>query len=145
MERKRKGNKKVSKRVQKKKTLRDSVTYSGLEKRFFSKKKQEYHDIEEYIKTIDDPKVLAWMNNFMEEWVGARLNHPGRKFHKSKANRKKVFGANNARNRDMMGEYRRVDNGGGCVATKILDTMSPDNDYEDSLNELIDLMRAIED
>ena len=140
---KRKSTKKVSKRVQEKpkaKTLRASKKYPGLEKRFFSKKKQEYHDIEEYIKTIDDPKVLAWMNNFMEEWLGARLNHPGKKFHTSKKRRKQVFGANNARNRDMASEYRKLDNNGGCLATAILDSLSTENP-EDSLIEWIDLTK----
>ena len=46
------------------------------------------------------------MSSFMEEWVGARLNHPGKKFHKSRKDRKKVFDANNARNRDFMSKPR---------------------------------------
>jgi hypothetical protein len=148
MEKKRKTNKKSTKSVQasvqppKKKTVRNSKKLPGLEKRFFSRKKQEYHDIEEYIKTIDDPKVLRWMNNFIEEWLGARLNHPGRKFHKSKKNRKRVFDANNARNRDMMSEFKKLDNQGGCLATAILDSQSTNNP-EDSLIELLDLKKSL--
>lgn len=49
------------------------------------------------------------MSAFMEEWVGARLNHPGKKFHKTRKDRKKVFDANNARNRDFMSKPR-IDN-----------------------------------
>lgn len=109
-------SKRISKKTQdtkkkraskKKKTTRSEAKLAGLEKRFFSKAKQVQHDLD-YINQIDDPKVLEWMNNFMEEWVGARLNHPGKKFHKSKIDRKKIWDANNARNRDVMSIHTKV-------------------------------------
>ena len=80
----------------------------------------------------------------MEEWLGARLKHPGKKFHKSNKRRKQVFDANNARNRDMASEFRRLDNGGGCLATAILDNATTVNP-EDSLIEWLDLIRTSKD
>jgi hypothetical protein len=37
----------------------------------------------------------------MEEWNGANLNHPGKKFHKTKEERKKCYDRNNSRQRDI--------------------------------------------
>lgn len=90
--------------VKKKKTKRDRAKYPGLEAKYFSRIKQEFHDID-YADQLSD-KEKAWMSAFMEEWVGARLNHPGKKFHKTRKDRKKVFDANNARNRDFMSKPR---------------------------------------
>lgn len=44
------------------------------------------------------------MSTFMEEYLGARVNHKSKKIHKkldTKEGRKKVFDPNNARNRDI--------------------------------------------
>lgn len=71
----------------------------GLDKTYFSKVKQEFHDID-YTKDLNE-KEKKFMSTFMEESLGANLNHPGKKLHKSKAMRKSVFDANNARQRDI--------------------------------------------
>lgn len=77
----------------------------------------------------------------MEEWVGARLNHPGKKFHKSKKDRKRIWDANNQRNRDMMGKFDRVSNNDNCKATDILEITQTESP-EDAMIEMIDLKKA---
>jgi hypothetical protein len=88
----------------KKVTRRDKEKFPGLHARFFSKIKQEYHDID-YANQLSD-KEKDFMSRFMDEWLGARLNHPGKKLHKTKKERKMVYDANNARNRDVMSQGR---------------------------------------
>lgn len=117
--------------TKKKKTKRDQAKYPGLEPKFFSRIKQEFHDLD-YVDQLSD-KEKAWMSAFMEEWVGARLNHPGKKFHKSAKDRKKVFDANNARNRDFMSKPR--------VDSKHLDYVELDRSIDtpimDEIRELL--------
>lgn len=76
----------------------------GLDKTYFSKVKQEFHDID-YTKELND-KQKAFLSTFMEEELGARLNHKGRILNKSKKQRKRVFDANNARQRDVYSQLR---------------------------------------
>ena len=59
---------------------------------------EEIQDID-YLHKLND-KEKAWLNNFMEEYVNANMQHEGKKFHKTKKSRKKVYDKNNARNRD---------------------------------------------
>lgn len=80
-------------------TVRDSSSLSGLNKKFFSKVKQEFHDLD-YINQLDN-KNRAYMSSFMEETLGARFNHNGKKFIKTKAGKKKIYNENNARQRDV--------------------------------------------
>lgn len=82
-----------------KKTIRDSSYHPALNKRFFSKVKQEFHDID-YAHTLDD-KAKAFLASYMEEHLGARFNHSGKKLTKSKAGKQKVYNENNARQRDQ--------------------------------------------
>jgi hypothetical protein len=122
--------------AKRKATVRSNEKFPGLKKRFFSKAKQIQHDID-YVDKINDPKVLKWLNNFMEEWVGARLNHPGKKFHKSKKDRKRIWDANNARNRDVMSIHTRFGSESDDYVFNLLEdieTQSP----EDSIIEMID-------
>lgn len=120
----------------KKTTTRGKDKEAGLKPRFFSKAKREIHDID-YADQLTDPKVRKWMNNFMEEWVGARLNHEGKKFHKSRKSRKVVYDANNRRNRDMFNKYERVFTTDKCAATEILDLI-PSENPEDALIDYLD-------
>lgn len=83
---------------------RDKVKNPGLKKNKFSKIKQEYHDID-YAHKLDS-KTAAWLNNFMEEDLGARLNHPGKKIYKTDADRKACYQRNNERNRDIYSNWR---------------------------------------
>lgn len=99
---KKKAAKPAKRKAKKKTSIRDKIRYVGLDGRKFSKIKQEYHDLD-YVDQLTDAEK-DWMSRFMEEYLGARVKHKGKKIHKglnSKAGRKKLFDANNARNRDM--------------------------------------------
>lgn len=61
--------------------------------------KQEFHDID-YVDQLSD-KDKKYLSTFMEENLGANLNHQGRKINKTKEQRKSIFDANNARQRDI--------------------------------------------
>jgi hypothetical protein len=78
---------------------RDKIRNVGLDGRKFSKIKQEYHDIDYVDKLSDEEK--EWLSRFMEEDLGARFNHPGKKVYRKKADRIASFRRNNARQRDM--------------------------------------------
>lgn len=73
---------------------------SGLNKHKFSKIKQEYHDINEYAFKLNS-EAEDWLNRFMEEDLGARLNHDGKKIYKKKKDKTETFRRNNQRNRDL--------------------------------------------
>lgn len=95
---------KVAEPKRKRSTRYASRGLVGLEKRFFSKVKQEFHDID-YVDQLGE-KDRKFMSTFMEESLGANLSHPGKKLHKTKAERKLVFDANNARQRDIYAQMR---------------------------------------
>jgi hypothetical protein len=80
-------------------TVRSASSYPALQQRFYSKIKQEYFDID-YLDKLDK-KTLKVLNEFMEETLNARFNHPGTKRLKTKAQKKVSMDANNARNRDL--------------------------------------------
>jgi len=80
-------------------SIRSTTSYPALQQRFYSKIKQEYFDID-YLDKLD-PKALKILNEFMEETLNARFNHPGTKRLKTKAQKKVSMDANNARNRDL--------------------------------------------
>lgn len=65
---------------------------------------EEITDIDYVHKLNTEEK--QWLNNFMEEWVNANLDHSGKKFHKSKKSRKIVYDRNNARNRDVFSQSK---------------------------------------
>jgi hypothetical protein len=85
--------------TKKKKTIRDKNRFSALEKRFFSRVKQEYHDFD-YIDKLGD-KDKSILNSFIEESLGARFNHDGKKIYKSKTKQREIFNENNSRQRDL--------------------------------------------
>lgn len=101
--RKNKKNKKVEKTARKK---RDTAAYPGLDKRLFSRVKQEYHDID-YADKLN-PEDKQWMSDFMTEWLGANLKEGATKMHKRPKQRKRVFDMNNARNRDTISNTRAM-------------------------------------
>jgi hypothetical protein len=98
-----KSSKKVTRskksKPQRRKTVRDRLSFAGLNGRFFSKIKQEFHDID-YASQLSD-KEKAWLASYMEEFLGARFNHTGRKFVKSKSGKQEIYNENNARQRDQ--------------------------------------------
>lgn len=113
------------------KSRRDGVKYPGLEGRFFSRVKQEYHDID-YAHKLNE-KEKAWMNSFMEEDLGANFDHPGKKIYKnSNPKRKASYRRNNYRNLDMYGQAKVQ---GKVVDTKVEDAL--DEQFETDLIESI--------
>lgn len=47
-----------------------------------------------------------WLSNFNEEYVGGNFNHEGKKFHRSKKQKKTCYDRNNARLRDVVARNR---------------------------------------
>lgn len=124
----------------KKETRRDRETYSGLKRRFFSKVKQEFHDLD-YIHLLDE-KAQEFLSHFMNEWLGANTKEA--KLHKTKKDKKKVNDANNARNRDIYANKRAA--GAMIDYEKIrsqFDEIHGSDNYEDELIDYIDSKKAI--
>lgn len=92
----------MSKPVKKK---RDMVEYVGLKKQFFAKAKRELIDFD-YLDKLS-PDELRWLSTFVEEYAGARLNHPYKKLHKKK-HHKEIYDANNARARDIYAKFKKI-------------------------------------
>ena len=131
-----------------KKRKRDLVKYPGLDKRFFSKIKQEYHDID-YAHKLSD-KDQKWLSQFMEENLGAQLNEKTLKnkynkkpIHKSKAQKKDCYDRNNARQRDIYGLSRatgKLNDYDSNYVADYIESMSKDDmlSYEDELIKKLD-------
>lgn len=126
---------------------RDVTPFPGLDKKLFSKVKQEYHDID-YSHTLSD-KDKKWLSQFMEEHLGAQLkeetlkNKYNRKpFHKSKKHKKDCFDRNNARQRDIYGLNKAtgtLDDYDSTGVNNYIDSLSEDNhSIEERLIEKID-------
>lgn len=78
--------------------------FKGLVKKNFSKIKQEYHDID-YIDQLGEKEKL-YLSKFMFEELGANLQDT--KFNKKKKDKKRVFDANNSRNRDIWSIHKAL-------------------------------------
>lgn len=96
---KRKATKKRGPQKKKGATRKSTTKNSGLKKQYFSRIKQEYHDID-YMDKLDD-KEKAWLSSFMDEDLGANFTHEGKKIYKKKRDIKESYHRNNARNRDQ--------------------------------------------
>lgn len=140
----------------KKRKKRDSIAHPGLDKKLFSKIKQEYHDID-YAHTLDD-KSKKWLSQFMEEHLGAQLNEQTLKnkynrkpLHKTKKRVKDCYDRNNARQRDIYGLSKatgRLDDYNSSGVSDYIDKLSEkDDSVENRLIEKIDkeLEQFIED
>ena len=111
------------------KSRRDGARYPGLEGRFFSRIKQEYHDIDYADKLNHEEKV--WMSSFYEEDLGANFGHPGQKIYKnSNPKRKASYRRNNYRNLDLYGQAK--------VQGKVVDTAVGEGLDEQFENDLIE-------
>lgn len=87
------------------KSKREKEKNNGLNKHFFSKIKQEYHDID-YADKLP-PKAKAYLSKFMNEHVGANLSGKNT-LHDTPEMKKEVFDANNARNRDIWSIHKAI-------------------------------------
>lgn len=128
--------------VQEEKTKkRDQEKYPGLKKNLFSKIKQEYHDYDYVDKLNHDEKV--WLSKFTEENLGANTD-PNKKAYDEKTTvhpkdyNKKIYAANNARNRDIQ-SLKRVT--GKLVYEHTEDTLEALDENE--LNDQIDVTNDI--
>lgn len=86
-------------RKKKAKKKRDNKKFPGLTANLYSKIKQQYFDYD-YIEKLSDEEK-EWLSNFTEEYLGARLNHKGKKLHKTKRLKKDCYDRNNQRQRDI--------------------------------------------
>lgn len=83
---------------------------------------------QDYLHQLSE-KEKAWLNKFMDEELNARFEKDGSDFNQSQEDRKRIYDANNARNRCL---YGRVKNRVG--STKILDVEQYANLVEDELS-----------
>lgn len=125
---------------------RDSAKYPGLNKGFFSRIKQEYHDIDYAHKLTDKEK--EFLSSFMEEDLGARFNHKRKKIYKKVADKRASYRRNNHRNYDMYSiakaSKRNID-----IATdrafELWQDRYLDMEYEDRLISEIEDARSLEE
>lgn len=96
------GKKDTSRSSKKRKTTvskRSKAKLPALEKRLYSRIKQEYFDLD-YINKLS-PKQQQWLNKFMNEHLNANMNSTATNLHRSKKMKRACYSANNARNRDV--------------------------------------------
>lgn len=58
------------------------------------------HIDHDYLDKLSD-KEKEWLSNFNEEYLSGNFNHKGKKFHKTKKEKRDCYNRNNARNRDL--------------------------------------------
>lgn len=126
----------------KKATSKSRNVISGLNRNKFSRIKQEFHDIDYADKLTQEEKI--WLATFMEEDLGARMKHPGKKIYKKKKDKLEAYRRNNKRNWDIYSIARATGmfdneelNNTMLDSRQNLETTHP----EDAIVELIDEMR----
>ena len=72
---------------------------------------EEIMDVASYFHTLPDD-AKKFMHSFVEEYVNAKFDHPGKKIHKTKEQKRAIYNRNNARNRDIL---TRAKASGKCV------------------------------
>lgn len=92
---------------------------------------EELTDFDYFHKLNDSEK--EWMNNFLEEYVNARMKHPGKTLHRTKALKKSCYDRNNSRNRDV---YSRGKARGMAVSLgDVKETKMVDNSEDKMIND----------
>lgn len=79
-------------------TRRSNSKYAGLDKSLNLKIRHELLDFD-YLHLLSDEEK-RWLSDFTREWASADFNHAGKKINRTKKSRKRIYDANNARNRD---------------------------------------------
>ena len=134
--------KKSSKRGPEKKrriTRKDASQYPGLNEKYFSRIKQEYYDIDYINKLSSEEK--EWLSSFMEEDLGARFNHKGKKIYKKKSKKRESYDRNNARNRDIYSIAKatgKISDVSTEEAVSVWEDNYVNENYEDILIEELD-------
>jgi hypothetical protein len=121
---------------------RRGTKYPGLVREVHPKPRWEYIDFD-YTDKLSE-KEKEYLSNFNEEWLSGNFNHKGKKFHKTKADRKKCYDRNNARNRDIYSINRTH---GWIVATEDLidglQNMKNPSDVEEAMVSILDLDKEV--
>lgn len=118
-----------------KNNTRARTKYAGLKTHLNLKTRADQLDMD-YISKLND-KEKAWLNAFIEEEVNSKFDHTGKKFNKTKKAKRKIYSANNARNR--------------CIFTRAKATHTLDSWGDaggligESDGDLIELAEKIED
>ena len=125
--------------IKRKATKRSKTKYPGLAPNVNSKLKWEYMD-QDYIDSLTEEEKL-YLSNFMDEYMGGNFQHPGKKLHKTKKEKRECYTRNNARNRDLYAIFRTR---GGInniedYQQEIDNKQLNPEDVENNLLELIDL------
>lgn len=102
---------------------RDRIEHVGLKPHYFPKTKRELIDFD-YLSQLSEEE-LQWLSSFMEEWAGARFNHPYKKHHKTKKAKREIYNCNNSRNRDMYTKWEKL----------YLEDLFFDNNDENAIDE----------
>jgi len=79
---------------------RNQDKFSALKPHYNLKTRYEELDYDYLDKLTDEEK--DWLARFTEEYTHANFNHPGKKIHKTKQQRREIYSRNNARNRDIL-------------------------------------------
>lgn len=99
----------------------------------------------DYIDKLSEEEK-AFLNNFVEEYHIANFNHKGKKFYKSKREKREIYGNNNASNRCITSLQGSKTMKASSEALKYIEMLTErylsKNEIEDSLIELIDLKNA---
>lgn len=90
-----------------KKNKRSKTKYAALQPGMNLKIRSEEIKDFDYLDKLNAEEKL-WLNNFVEEYINANLNHKGEILHKGKKNRRIVYNRNNARNRDSYSRTQSV-------------------------------------
>lgn len=77
---------------------RSKAKYPALDKKFTLKIRQDLID-QDYIEKLSEEEK-DWLNRFNEEYVNAKMDHKGKKLHRTKKMRKTIWKLNNDRNQD---------------------------------------------
>lgn len=91
-------------------------------------RREEIEDVASYFDKLS-PAEKDWMNSFVEEEINANFKHSGPKLNKSKADKKRVYNRNNARNR--------------CVFTR--EKAQNALNYKERLEDFEDIIKEEED
>jgi hypothetical protein len=116
----------VNKKPSKKR--RNKIKYPGFEKKYTTRMRQEYLDIDYVDQLNDDEK--EWLNRFLEEELNSQFKNDGTDFNKTKAERKKIYDRENARYRDLYGILKNKDNKFNNKKLLNYDSIVPDIENE---------------
>lgn len=124
------------------KNTRERTEYAGLKPRLNLKTRADLLDFD-YIDKLND-KERAWLNAFVEEEVHSKFDHTGKKLNKTKTAKRKIYSANNARNRCIFTRAKASHmldswgDAGGLVSNEtggdLLELTEKLEDFQDSLN-----------